>query len=104
MLERVAAADVGANDVQAAAEKRRTPRQLQGFPLSAGTGFGQAYLIGQNDTLGDLADPVATDPAMEHQRLNDAIEAAREEITRLSRRISHLVGEDHGEQSCRRSS
>ena len=24
------------------------------------------------------------------------MEAAREEITRLSRRISHLVGEDHG--------
>ncbi len=96
MLERVAAADVVAHDEQAAAEKRRTPRLLQGFPLSAGTGFGQAYLIGQNETLGEATDPVATDPAMELERLNQAIEAAREEITRLSRRISHLVGEDHG--------
>ena len=46
--------------------------------------------------LGEIADSVAADPAIEHQRLHQAMEAAREEITRLSRRISHLVGEDHG--------
>src|SRR5262249_47807611 len=38
----------------------------------------------------------SSDPALETQRLTRAMEAAREEITRLSRRISYLVGEDHG--------
>ena len=96
MLERVASADVDTREAFAAAGEARTQRWLKGCPLSPGTGFGQAYLIGQNGMLGEIADSVATDPAIEHQRLNCAIEAARKEITRLSRRISHLVGEDHG--------
>jgi phosphotransferase system, enzyme I, PtsP len=96
MLERVASADVDTREAFATAEEIKTPRWLSGCPLSPGTGCGQAYLIGQNGVLGEFPDSVATDPAVEHQRLNRAMEAAREEITRLSRRISHLVGEDHG--------
>jgi len=96
MLERVASADVDTREAFATAGQSRTPRWLSGCPLSPGTGCGQAYLIGQDGILGEIPDSVATDPAVEHQRLNRAMEAAREEITRLSRRISHLVGEDHG--------
>lgn len=96
MLDRVASADVDAREAVATAEELRTPRWLSGCPLSPGTGCGQAYLNGQNGILGEIPDSVATDPAVEHQRLNRAMDAAREEITRLSRRISHLVGEDHG--------
>src|SRR5262249_48035100 len=36
------------------------------------------------------------DPAGERDRLAKALEAAREEIARLSQRISALVGENHG--------
>lgn len=96
MLDRVASADVDAREALATTEELRTPRWLSGCPLSPGTGCGQAYLNGQNGILGEIPDSVATDPAVEHQRLNRAMDAAREEITRLSRRISHLVGEDHG--------
>ena len=96
MLERVASANVDARAAIAIADESRTPRWLSGCPLSPGTGFGQAYLIGQNGSLGEITDSVATDPELEQQRLSRAMEAARVEITRLSRRISHLVGEDHG--------
>ena len=53
-------------------------------------------MIGQDVVLGSAAESTGADPAIESQRLARAMEAAREEITRLSRRISHLVGEDHG--------
>ena len=96
MLERVASADVDTGPPQATAVESTTPRWLSGSPLSPGTGFGQAYLIGQNGRPGEISDSVADDPAVEQQRLERAMAAAREEITRLSRRISHLVGEDHG--------
>ncbi len=58
--------------------------------------MGQAYLIDQTGVLGDLPEELEADVAVETQRLATAMEAAREEITRLSRRISFLVGEDHG--------
>jgi len=96
MLERVAATDVEADEALASAARARPPRWLSGCPLSPGTGLGQAYLIGQNGGLGEVPDSAAADAGVEHERLLRAMEAAREEITRLSRRISHLVGEDHG--------
>jgi phosphotransferase system enzyme I (PtsP) len=96
MLERVAAADVAADEALASAARARPPRWLSGCPLSPGTGLGLAYLIGQNGGLGEVPDSAAADAVVEHERLLRAMEAAREEITRLSRRISHLVGEDHG--------
>ena len=96
MLERVASADIDAQDIIASAEEPTAPRSIDGNPLSPGTGCGAAYLIGQCGIPGEEADSVPTDPAAERERLNRAMEAAREEITRLSRRISQLVGEDHG--------
>ena len=96
MLERVASADSETGAALATADEIPIQRWLDGAPLSPGTGCGQAYLIGQNGSLGEIADSVASDPGVEHLRLERAMEAAREEITRLSRRISNLVGEDHG--------
>jgi phosphotransferase system enzyme I (PtsP) len=92
LLERVAAAD----DERETAEAPTSPRWLGGIALSRGTGVGRAYLIGRDGVLGDVDDTPAADPALEPRRLQQAVDAAREEITRLSRRISSLVGEDHG--------
>lgn len=72
------------------------PQSLCGVALSPGVGMGRAYLIVPSILTGPVPETVASDPATEHRRLLHAIEATREEITRLSRRISHLVGEDHG--------
>ena len=94
MLERVAAADAEAQGLSDTDVGARAPQTLLGCSLSPGKGLGQAYLIGQDVVF--AGDSTGGDPAIEHQRLDRATEAAREEITRLSRRISHLVGEDHG--------
>jgi phosphotransferase system enzyme I (PtsP) len=96
MLERVAAADVDLAHSLSGEGKLRAPDTLSGSPLSPGVGQGQAYLIGQNLLIGTASESVGADPVVENRRLLQAIEAAREEISRLSRRISHLVGEDHG--------
>jgi phosphoenolpyruvate-protein kinase (PTS system EI component) len=50
-------------------------------------------VIGRDVAADEILD---SDPSAEQRRLDHATEAAREEITRLSRRISLLVGEDHG--------
>src|SRR5690242_3096491 len=69
---------------------------IHGAPLSPGTGLGQAYVV---DAVEDWRRDV---PARgrgvveERRRLIEAMIQAREEITRLSQRISELVGEDHG--------
>jgi phosphotransferase system enzyme I (PtsP) len=69
---------------------------LKGVSLSPGTGLGQAYVV---DAVEDWRRDV---PAKgggvveERRRLIEAMLRAREEITRLSQRISELVGEDHG--------
>jgi phosphotransferase system enzyme I (PtsP) len=96
LLERVAAADSQVAEAFVPRLPRPRARSLAGSPLSSGTGLGQAYLIDQNGILGDLTEEHEADVAVETQRLATAMEAAREEITRLSRRISFLVGEDHG--------
>src|SRR5690348_4029788 len=70
--------------------------QLNGTPLSPGTGLGRAYVV---DTIEEWRRDV---PAKgrgvveERRRLIESMQRAREEITRLSQRISELVGEDHG--------
>ncbi|WP_165066349.1 putative PEP-binding protein [Paludisphaera rhizosphaerae] len=69
-------------------------RVLQGRGLSPGMGTGRAYIVGEPAPV--VHDGPADDPAVERQRLTLAMEAARDEIGRLSRRISTLVGEDHG--------
>ncbi len=74
------------------------PRVLHGRGLSPGRGAGLAYVVDGMAALAHAPDrPTAdADADAERTRLAAAVEAAREEIARLSRRISELVGEDHG--------
>ena len=69
---------------------------LLGTPLSPGVGVGEAYVAGDFDEWRQTVPMKSTDPQGEHRRLTGALEEAREEIVRLSQRISELVGEDHG--------
>ena len=70
--------------------------KLQGVALSPGIGLGQAYVV---DAIEEWRCDVplrSRDPDAERPRLAEAMDRARDEITRLSQRISELVGEDHG--------
>ncbi len=67
----------------------------QGVSLSPGRGVGLAYVIDGFDEWRRTVDLRGTDVAGEQRRLTRAMERARDEITRLSQRISELVGEDH---------
>jgi phosphotransferase system enzyme I (PtsP) len=69
---------------------------LRGAPLSPGVGIGEAYVAGDFDEWRKTVPVKSTAPDKEKQRLHAALEEAREEIVRLSQRISELVGEDHG--------
>ena len=66
------------------------------MPLSPGVGVGDAYLAGDFDEWRKTAPRSSNDPDGERRRLNAVLDEAREEIVRLSQRISELVGEDHG--------
>ncbi len=96
LLERVAAVEAVSEPVAPARPAMLPPHSFSGLGLSPGIGVGQAYLIGPTAPGGLLPESAGADPAVEHQRLLRAMEATREEISRISRRISHLVGEDHG--------
>jgi phosphotransferase system, enzyme I, PtsP len=72
------------------------PWTLRGAGLSPGVGQGQAYLINGFMDWRRPLEKRSGDLAAEQARLGAAMNAAREEITRLSQRISALVGEDHG--------
>ncbi len=69
---------------------------LAGTPLSPGQGLGQAYIVDGFDEWRTAIPMQSDDPVRERARLAEATERARDEITRLSRHISELVGEDHG--------
>jgi phosphotransferase system enzyme I (PtsP) len=69
---------------------------FQGASLSPGVGLGQAYLVNGFAVWQQTVEPQALDVEGEQIRLAAAMAGAREEITRLSQRISALVGEDHG--------
>jgi phosphotransferase system, enzyme I, PtsP len=69
---------------------------LRGTALSPGVGVGDAYIAGDFNEWRQTVPRKSADPGGERQRLNAALEEAREEIVRLSQRISELVGEDHG--------
>ncbi|AMV40412.1 putative PEP-binding protein [Planctomyces sp. SH-PL62] len=96
LLEQVTAAGASRTPEPPAEPDAAPARELQGRGLSSGRGSGLAYVIDDQSALGPLPDRPAEDPAAEKVRLASAVEAAREEIARLSRRISLLVGEDHG--------
>jgi len=72
------------------------PPTVYGVTLSPGVGTGRAYLVDEPAEPPRPADAPAADPGFEQARLTRATEAARDEITRLGRRIAALVGEDHG--------
>jgi phosphotransferase system enzyme I (PtsP) len=92
LLEQVMAAHA----VEAApVEPRPEPASLSGCGLSAGIGLGRAYVVNGFDQWRPLAAVRGGDPALEQRRLTRALEAAHDEITRLSQRISTLVGDDH---------
>jgi phosphotransferase system enzyme I (PtsP) len=70
--------------------------QLRGTPLSPGTGLGQAYVVDAVEEWRRDTPTIGRGVVEERRRLIEAMQRAREEITRLSQRISELVGEDHG--------
>jgi phosphotransferase system enzyme I (PtsP) len=93
-LERVAAAAHGSPP--GASETQGGPSRLSGSPLSPGTGRGEAYLLNGFEP-GPAAGQISrADPAVEAHRLAQALDQARQELTRLSQHISELVGQDHG--------
>jgi len=69
---------------------------LQGVTLSPGSGLGQAYVVDGFDEWRRVVSLRSDDLAREKVRLAQAADSAREEIVRLSHRISELSGEDHG--------
>jgi phosphotransferase system enzyme I (PtsP) len=96
LIEQVVAVAHRGSVLGQAAARPAEPLTLRGAGLSPGVGQGQAYLI---NGFSDWRRPVekrSSDLAAEQARLGAAMDAAREEITRLSQRISALVGEDHG--------
>ena len=72
------------------------PAMLEGRPLSAGAGCGRVYISDGFDVGRSATEPLDVDRVGEQDRLAHAVDAARLEITRLSQRISELVGVDHG--------
>jgi phosphotransferase system enzyme I (PtsP) len=70
--------------------------ELHGTPLSPGRGIGQAYVVDSVDEWRRTVPLRSDDLEGEKRRLVEAVESARAEITRVSQRISELVGEDHG--------
>ncbi len=96
LLERICAA---AHEAARPAAHEAAPCKsvcLHGTTLSAGVGVGEAYIVNGFDDWLRSAEKIAADPVAERHRLAIAMQAAREEIHRLSHRISSLVGEDHG--------
>ncbi len=73
-----------------------TSARLSGTGFSRGLGQGQAYVLADDDTWRQTLPRTAADPGHEKERLTQATERARQELTRLSRHLSDLVGEDHG--------
>ncbi|CAN5143218.1 phosphoenolpyruvate--protein phosphotransferase [soil metagenome] len=95
MLEVVSAV---AMDPQAfaAPQSQSATLNFTGTGLSAGVGWGHAYVVNGFQEWQNVAREAPVDAVQEEQRLSRAMTAAREEISRLSQRISALVGEDHG--------
>ncbi|MFO0844125.1 MAG: putative PEP-binding protein [Gemmataceae bacterium] len=80
----------------AAQEGSPSEEALVGVPLSPGVGLGQAYVVDGFEEWRRSVPLFAADPVRERSRLAAAVQRAREELSRLSRHISELVGEDHG--------
>jgi phosphotransferase system enzyme I (PtsP) len=70
--------------------------QTNGTPLSPGIGLGRAYIVDAVEEWRRDVPAKGRGVVEERRRLIEAMQRAREEIIRLSQRISELVGEDHG--------
>jgi phosphotransferase system enzyme I (PtsP) len=92
LLERAAQAAHGEAEEAGAPEGA----EVMGASLSPGVGVGQAYLVDGFEEWRRNARMRGDNPEVEKQRLAEAMARAGEELTRLSRHISELVGEDHG--------
>ncbi|MGL4553715.1 MAG: putative PEP-binding protein, partial [Gemmataceae bacterium] len=93
LLERVAFA---AHEPAGAEQPADETATLTGVGLSGGLGLGQAYIVDGFDEWRRTVRLTSPDKPGERVRLAGAFLRARDEITRLSRQISELVGEDHG--------
>jgi phosphotransferase system enzyme I (PtsP) len=95
LLEKVA--EVAFNEGRSPLPEAHTgARSFAGTGLSPGVGWGHSYIVNSFREWQSVADEVAVDRALEEERLTRAMQAARAEISRLSQRISAMVGEDHG--------
>jgi phosphotransferase system, enzyme I, PtsP len=94
LLERVAAAARPGR--LSAADASAPMATLRGVPLSPGKGVGEAYMLDSVEEWRKTMPLKGADPATEKIRLRQAIDAARDEMDRLSHRIAELVGEEHG--------
>ncbi len=95
LLEEVAAVALHPDD-HAFSELQKSTLTFTGSGLSPGVGWGHAYIVNGFQEWQDVSRHTDVDSAHEERRFHRALDAAREEIGRLSQRISALVGEDHG--------
>lgn len=96
LMERVTAMAHQKEGKDEARDGEARPQALTGVPLSPGVGLGQAYVVDGFDEWRRSVAMFAADPVRERSRLASAVLRAKDELTRLSRHISELVGEDHG--------
>ncbi len=96
LLEEVAAAAHRPPEPPPAADADRATGELRGVPLAPGSAAGQAYVLDGLDEWRKTVPLRGAGPAAERARLRAAIDAARDEMHRLSHRIAELVGEEHG--------
>ena len=75
---------------------RRGRQLLRGLGLSPGLGLGHAYVVNGADDGHDVLERRSSEPSRKRIGSTSHREAVHDEITRLSRRVSELVGEDHG--------
>jgi phosphotransferase system enzyme I (PtsP) len=95
LLEKVAAVALDPQSFSQPDAQSHT-RVFSGAGLSSGVGWGHAYIVNGFQEWQNISHDTPVDLEQEEQRLDRAMQAAREEIGRLSQRISALVGEDHG--------
>ncbi len=94
LLEKVVAA---AHESQGETVNEAGPQSsVSGVSLSPGSGLGQVYVVDGFDEWRRTVPSRSSDTPREKRRLAEAMIQARDEIGRLSLRISELVGEDHG--------
>src|SRR5262245_42585588 len=96
LLEQVTAAAHACDEAARPAPEPVGPLELRGTSLSPGVGAGVAYVVNGFDEWQRTVPQRSDDPAREQQRLYRALAAARDEIARLSRHLSLMVGEDYG--------